>query len=88
MDLGALAKAAAGAGDLGRATAVVHSITNADHKAWTLVDLVKGAEPGQACSLLAWALTVDKWQSLVEVLVNVDPRAVIAIADEYLGATP
>jgi len=81
-----LAKAAAQAGDLDRAQELARSITNPDQRARTLIDLATGAKPHQARSLLAWALTVNKWQSLLEVLTRVDPSAVIAIADEYLRA--
>ena len=83
----AVVKAAAGAGDLDRAQELARLITNPGQKARTLVDLARGAKPHQARSLLAWALTVDKWQSLVEILVRADPSAVTAIADEYLSAS-
>ena len=52
-----------------------------------MVNLATRAKPDQARSLLAWALTMAKWQSLVTPLVRVEPSAVIAIADEYLRAT-
>ena len=82
-----LAGAAARAGDLDRAQALARSITNPDERTRILVDLAAGAKPDQARSLLAWALTVDKWQSLLEALVRVNASALIAIADEYLRAT-
>ena len=75
-------------GDLDRAQALAQAITHPDQKARTFVDLAKRAKPDQVRPLLAWALAVDNWRSLVEVLVGVDPRAVITIADEYLSATP
>ena len=81
-----LVKAAAAAGDLDRAQELARSITDPDQRTRTLVDLAKGAKPDQARPLLAWALTVDKWQALMEGLVRVDPSAVVAIADEYLSA--
>ena len=82
--LAVLARAAAGAGDLDRAEALARSITSPDRQAQALVDLAREAEPEQARSLLALALTAVTWQSLMEALVRADPGAVIALASEYL----
>ncbi len=54
-------------GDLDRAQALAQAITHPDQKARTFVDLAKRAKPDQVRPLLAWALAVDNWRSLVEV---------------------
>ena len=83
-----LAEAAVGAGDLKRAEALARSITNPDHQALALANLAKKAGPNQVQSLLAQALTVGRWETTIDVLAQLYPAAVIAMADEYLIATP
>ena len=78
---------AAGAGDLDRAEALARAIPSPDERARVLANLASKAEPNQARSLLARALTVGHWKASVDILVQIKPAAVITIADEYLSAT-
>jgi Zn-dependent M28 family amino/carboxypeptidase len=86
--LARLARAAAAAGDLDRAQALAQEITDLDQQAKALADAASKAAPDQARSLLAQALTLGHWSASVNVLVEIDPAAVITIADQYLSTTP
>ena len=66
--LAKLAVAAAGAGDLDRAEALARAISSPDERAQALANLASKAEPSQARPLLARALTVCSWHSLVQAL--------------------
>ncbi len=86
--LGFVAEVAAGAGDLDLGKALAQAITDPNEQARALADLARKAEPNQARSLLARALTVGHWKVSVDILVKINPAAIITIADEYLSATP
>ena len=85
--LAMLAEVAAEAGDLERAEALAEGIKNADQRARALADLARSAKPNQARSLIARALTAGHWEASVEVLMQINPAAVVAVADEYLSST-
>ncbi len=86
--MGELARAAAEAGDLDWAEAAALAIIHPGRQARALADLARKAKPAKAPSLLARALTTGHWLASVDVLVHINPAAVIAIADEYLSAAP
>lgn len=83
--LALVAEAVARAGDQERAEALARVITKPDLQARVLVNLAKKAELNRAQSLLAHALAVGHWETSVEVLAQIDPDAVFAIANEYLA---
>ena len=83
--LAELAEAAADAGDRDQAAELAGSITDPGWQARALMDLAGKADPDQARSLLALALTAGTWQSLLQALVGADPDAVIELAGEYLS---
>jgi hypothetical protein len=80
-----LAAALAAEGDLDGAESAVLAINDPNLQTRGLADLARLAESSRARSLLARALMTGHWMSPMEVLVQVDPATVIAIADEYLG---
>ena len=83
-----LAHAAADAGELDRAETAALAISDPGRQAQTLADLATNTEPGWARSLLAQALTAGHWLMSLNALVQIDPAAVISIANEHLSATP
>jgi chorismate mutase len=85
--LGHLAAAAA-TGDQSQAEAAARAISDPDRQARVLAELAKKAEPSWARSLIARALMAGHWLASADVLVQIDPAAVINIADEYLSVTP
>ena len=69
----------------GLAEAAARVITDPDEQTQTLTDLAREAEPNHARSLLARALTVSHWNASLDVLIQIAPAAVTAIADVYLS---
>lgn len=78
-----LAQTAAEVGNVNRAEALALGIADPATKAQALADLARKAGPSHARSLLARAVTVGSWISLLDVLGQIEPSVIIAIADEY-----
>jgi len=85
--LAAVTEVALRTGDLDRAETIAEAIIDPYQRACSLADVARNAEPNRSRSLLARALNSGHWKASVEVLVQIDPAAVITVADEYLSVT-
>lgn len=92
LALASLADKAADAYDHGRAAALTdlaedlaNRIADRDRRARALCALVKRVEPGRARRLIAQAFGLGSWTTPLHALVQVQPAAVLAVADERLS---